>query len=261
MLSSDKNGLPDPGNLKITIRKFYRVSGASTQLKGVEPDIVLPDVLNYSTQVGEVSLDNPLPWDTIQPANYEKLNLVQPHLETLKARSDERIATNQDFLYVKQDIEQFQKLQADKTASINERETLKERERIFHQNKTRDAERSARKPDGVKVYDITVKNSELPGLTEAKPDADGVPQIIAEFLGTNQLNQVSNAFSNLNASLTNFPPGTNLAAITTTTNSVKSADAKKKSAPPFDPMLEETERILLDYISLLGKNSPMIANQ
>ena len=43
----------DPGTVKITIRKFYRVSGASTQLKGVMPDIVLPDVLNYSTQFGE----------------------------------------------------------------------------------------------------------------------------------------------------------------------------------------------------------------
>ncbi len=52
-------------------------------------------------------LDNPLPWDTIQPANYEKLNLVQPYLATLKARSEARVATNQDFVYVEQDIEQY----------------------------------------------------------------------------------------------------------------------------------------------------------
>ena len=162
MLSADSDGSNDPGTIKITIRKFYRVSGASTQLKGVEPDLVLPDVLNYSTQVGEVSLENPLPWDTIQPASYEKFNLVQPYLAALKAHSDERIATNQDFIYVKQDIDQFVKMQADKTASINEHETLKERERIFRQGQARDAERTARKPDGVKIYEITVKNSGLP---------------------------------------------------------------------------------------------------
>jgi carboxyl-terminal processing protease len=50
----------DPGALKITIRKFYRAGGASTQLKGVMPDIVLPSVLNYSKEIGEVALENPL---------------------------------------------------------------------------------------------------------------------------------------------------------------------------------------------------------
>jgi carboxyl-terminal processing protease len=239
--SADKSATNDPGNLKITIRKFYRVSGASTQLKGVESDIVLPDVLNYSTQVGEVALDNPLPWDTIQPASYEKMNLVQPFLAKLKAHSDERIATNQDFLYVKEDITQFQKMQADKTATINERDALKEREGNFLKSKVRDAERLARPADGVKVYEITVKNSELPGLKELGKDTE-----------TNT------------ATADNLNPATNsvysLADSAKATNTVKSA-TEKKPAPPFDPGLDETERILLDYISLLGKNSPLIANQ
>jgi len=238
MLSADSGGSNDPGTIKITIRKFYRVSGASTQLKGVEPDIVLPDVLNYSTQVGEVSLENPLPWDTIQPASYEKFNLVQPWLAALKARSDGRIATNQDFIYVKQDIDQFVKMQADKTASINEHETLKERERVFRQGQARDAERSARKTEGVKVYEITVKNSGLPGLMEAGAQ-------------TNTVTAASNVGSNTVATAGSTATGT---------NAVKSA-AAKKSPPPFDPMLDETQRILLDYIALLGKNSPVAANQ
>ena len=226
--SSDKSATNDPGNLKITIRKFYRVSGASTQLKGVEPDLVLPDVLNYSTQVGEVALDNPLPWDTIQPASYEKLNLVLPYLAALKTRSDARIATNQDFLYVQQDIAQFQKLQADKTATINEHDALKERENNFLKSKTRDAERTARPADGVKVYDITVKNSELPGLKEVAANAE------------------------TDADTTAITDGKALA---------HKSVADKKTPPPFDPMLDETERILQDYISLLGKNSPLMVNQ
>ena len=231
MLATDKNPIPDPGNLKITIRKFYRVSGASTQLKGVASDIVLPDVLDYSTQVGEGALENPLPWDTIQPASYEKMNLVQPYLAKLQAQSTERIATNQDFRYVQQDIAQFQKLQSDKTAAINEREVLKERERNFLQSKAREAERTARPTDGVKVYDITVKNSELPGLTEAGANAE-----------------------------TNTATATDTVTPTPSPSALK-AGTDKKSPPPFDPMLDETERILLDYISLLGKNSPLIVNQ
>jgi carboxyl-terminal processing protease len=239
--SSDKNATNDPGNLKITIRKFYRVSGASTQLKGVASDIVLPDqnIMVYSSEAGESALENPLPWDTIQPASYEKFNLVQPYLASLKARSNERIATNQDFFYVKQDIAQFMKMQTDGTVPINEHESLKERERIFLQNKERDAERSARKPDGAKVYEITVKNSELPGLTELGEDTE-----------TNMI--VFNTSSNIVAGASGSSSGT---------NALKSAAADKKSPPPFDPMLDETERILLDYISLLGKNSPLIANQ
>ena len=74
----------DPGTLKITIRKFYRVTGASTQLKGVEPDIVLPDVLNYDADIGERALENPLPWDSIRGVDFTKFNLVQPYLADLE---------------------------------------------------------------------------------------------------------------------------------------------------------------------------------
>ena len=154
----------DPGTVKITIRKFYRVSGASTQLKGVMPDIMLPDVLNYSTQFGESSLENPLPWDTIPSANYSKLNLVQPYLDELRRRSSARIATNQDFIYTRQDIDQFQKLQADKTASLNERERLKERQEADARQKTRDQERAARKTPNMKIYELTVEKADDPGL-------------------------------------------------------------------------------------------------
>ncbi|HEY5346068.1 MAG TPA: carboxy terminal-processing peptidase [Verrucomicrobiae bacterium] len=240
MLSSEKGSSNDPGTIKITIRKFYRVSGASTQLKGVASDIILPDVLDYSTQVGEVSLDNPLPWDTIQPANYDKFNLVQPYLATLKARSNERVATNQDFLYVKQDIDQFVKSQAEKTATINEHDALKDHERNFLQSQARDAERSARKPDGVKVYDITVENAGLPGLVEAGAVTE-----------TNTVTATTNAVSNSTYSLVSG---------STTTNLMMKAAADKKSPPPFDPMLNETENILLDYISLIGKNHLTVAN-
>src|SRR5439155_17852699 len=113
-----------PGALKLTIRKFYRASGSSTQLKGVTPDIVLPSINNYA-EVGEASLDNPLAWDTITSARFEKMNLVQPVLPDLKTRSDKRIANDKDFEYVREDIEQYKKVLADKTVSLSEAQRLK----------------------------------------------------------------------------------------------------------------------------------------
>jgi len=238
----------DPGTLKITIRKFYRVSGASTQLKGVVPDVVLPDVLNYSTQIGESSLENPLAWDTIRPASYGKLNLVQPFLPQLIAHSDERIVTNQDFLYVKQDIEQFKKNQADRTVTINEREAIKERQRIFDQNKARNAERTARKADGIKIYEITVKNADQPGLTEA-----------GTAKATDDLTTATG--TNAPATVTVSAASTNQPATATGTNTVSAAQAEKPAPPPFDPMMDETEQILRDYIELLTQSGGLMAHQ
>ncbi len=230
----------DPGTIKITIRKFYRVSGASTQFKGVVPDIILPDTLNYSPYVGESALDNALPWDTIQPVNYEKFNLVEPYLAQLKVRSDSRIATNQDFLYVKQDIEQYLKIQGEKTAPLNENTSIKERERVALQNKARDKERDARKASAANYYELSVAATALPGL----------PAPLKEAEKTAALDRTS---TNLAATATNL-----LAKVEA------SADEKpesKKPAPGSDPMLDEAQQILTDYIALLPKKEKVAVKQ
>ncbi len=210
----------DPGTVKITIRKFYRVSGASTQLKGVVPDIILPDILNYSDDIGESALENPLPWDTIPSAKYDKLDLVEPYVAKLREESDARIATNQDFIYLQQDIEEFKKLQADKTMSLNEHEQIKERLANQARLKARDKEREARKDSGVTIYELTVENADKPGLPEP--------------LGKT-------------AVLTDLKPGTvNQAKISTAVST-------------RDSMLDETENILEDYISTMNSNRILIA--
>jgi carboxyl-terminal processing protease len=270
----------DPGQIKITIRKFYRISGASTQLKGVEPDIVLPSVLNYSTQIGETSLENPLPWDTIQPVNYEKLNLVRPYLPLLRAADEARIATNQEFSYVQQDIAQFQKSQADKTAPLNERDAIKEHQRVATQNHTREQEREHRPLPDETVYELTVKNSTEPGLPEPKPffttnyNFNSVAYAVDKFKASSPLVLVDTNFytdylpgftdyfqtnyANLADAkfvFTNFPDTNIFAKIInplTGTNQIVKPVVTKTYSP--DPALEETERILVDYISLLSKN-------
>ena len=222
----------DPGTVKITIRKFYRVSGASTQLKGVLPDIMLPDIWNYSTQVGESSLENPLPWDVISSAeydklnlNYAKLNLVQPYLSNLRLHSAARLATNQEFIYVRQDIDEFLKKQTDKTASLNERERLEERQAADARQKKRDAERAARKAPDAKIYELTVKTADEPGL----PPPLGETNIV----GTVKL--------------------------PADTNAMAAASANPAAPPAPDAMLDETKQILEDYIPLLSSNPILIA--
>lgn len=153
----------NPGALKLTIRKFYRASGASTQLKGVVPDIVLPSVNNYA-EIGESSLDNPLPYDTIESAPFKKLGLIQPLLPELHRNSAKRIESDQDFVYLREDIARYRKMLADKTVSLNEEQRLKEKQEKEARDKARQAEMKARPEVNEKVYEITLKQAELPGL-------------------------------------------------------------------------------------------------
>jgi carboxyl-terminal processing protease len=229
--SKDTN---DPGTLKLTISKFYRVTGASTQLKGVESDIVLPDILNYSPDIGENALENPLPWDSIPGANFQKLNLVQPYLDELRQNSETRTATNQDFNYVRQDIEEYKKIQADKTATLNEQAALKERKEDAVRKTARDREIEARKAPEARIYEITVENADKPGLPEPMP------------LIVTKTNSVGTTGT-----------GQNFTTITTTSL----LPIITTSPIPPDPMLNEAENILEDYIPLVSKNGGVIANQ
>ena len=242
----------DPGELKITISKFYRVSGVSTQLKGVESDIVLPDVSNYSTDIGESALENPLPCDTNSPVNYTKLNLVEPYLAGLHQRSDARVATNQDFTYVRQDIDQFKKFQADKTTTLNEKEAIRLHQDEDARKKARDLERAVRPVPDEKIYDITLKNSVTNGLSA--PEALTITNQGALLIATNSNGSVSIVTTNnepaigfvLNQYVTNTSAG-----------ALHYGTVITKPAP--DPMLDEAERILADYVSAMKKNVVMMA--
>ena len=83
------------GSLKLTIQKFYRVNGGSTQFKGVVPDILLPDALTAYAK-GEQESEYPLPWDEIAPAAYQPTNTL-PALDQLRAASAARVAASPGF--------------------------------------------------------------------------------------------------------------------------------------------------------------------
>lgn len=207
----------NPGTLKITKAKFYRASGKSTQLNGVYSDIVLPSKLNYAKDIGEASLDSALPYDTVKSARFEKFNYVQPYLSNLLSQSSQRIATNQEYVYIREDIEQFRKYQAMNSVSLNEKKRITEWEEEDARQRARDKERLARKTTPPTIYELSLKQVDLPGLPApvAKTNAE-VAKVEGETLGEDEV--------------------------------------AEETPPVVDAALEETERILLDYINLLALN-------
>ena len=108
-------------------------------------------------------------------------------LGELLRRSNQRISTNQDFTYIREDIQQFRKTQADKTVSLNEKERLKEKEELDARQKARDKERLARKESDEKIYELTMRLAALPGLPPpvAKTNAALAKLRVGAALSTN----------------------------------------------------------------------------
>jgi len=234
----------DPGMLKYTVSKFYRANGESTQLRGVRPDIELPSVLSHSPDVGESALDNPLPWDTIPGTQFDRLNMVEPYRAELAERSRARVQASKDFAYVREDIEQFEKLQADKSISLNEAQRLKEKEEAEARRKAREAERLARKTPELKIYELTLANVDQPGLPPPTVPTNTVAGVAAPHAAT--------------------PAATNAAAASPVAPSDGDSDPElldEASPPPVDFVLDEAEHILVDYIGLLAKNKALLATQ
>lgn len=97
------------GSVQYTIAKFYRINGGSTQLKGVAPDIAFPTVTDVE-EFGESSLENALPWDKLDTADYQTVNLLaEEKLQQLRQLSQRNIAANPEFNYVMEDAAEYQR--------------------------------------------------------------------------------------------------------------------------------------------------------
>ena len=107
----------DLGALKMTIQKFYRINGGSTQLKGVESDIAMPDRYTY-LDIGERDEKNPLPWDKIEPAEYVPTNSYE-NFDTVVNESKKRIASNPNFVLIDQNAKWLKEGRDDNTIHLN----------------------------------------------------------------------------------------------------------------------------------------------
>lgn len=132
------------GSVKVTIQKFYRINGGATQLKGVIPDVVLPDLYSEIDDEGEKDLDNPMPWDEISPAFYQTWSKA-PNYDKIKTNSDARVKADPAFKLI---AEKAQELKTDRDNSL---ESLKYDDYLAHQ-KLLDADK-----DKYKVLDEAVK--------------------------------------------------------------------------------------------------------
>ena len=167
---------PELGQLNVTIGKYYRITGESTQDRGVTPDIALPSLIDAS-EVGESTRDRALPWDHIEPATFRVEGDLKPIAASLEKLHEERTAGSADFKYLREDIAALDAMRSQKTLSLNLKTREAERKRV-------DGDRLARENAWRAAHDV----KPVASLEEIKDDAtagillDEASQIAADLV-------------------------------------------------------------------------------
>jgi carboxyl-terminal processing protease len=177
----------DDGALKLTIQKFYRVAGGSTQLHGVTSDIILPSLTDLP-EFGESGLKNALAYDDVPPARFTKWSDTHSlFIDELKRRSAMRVAADPEFHYVTDDLARLRKKLDDNRISLNEDVRRHEVEEQKLRKETRAKERLARNEEEPSIYRLTLETIDAPKLElvmypgkVAEAKAKGSPKIAPE---------------------------------------------------------------------------------
>jgi carboxyl-terminal processing protease len=120
------------GSVKITQQKFYRINGGATQLKGVTPDIVLPDPYAL-IDLGEKEYENPMPWDEISPANYTEFNTIN-YSKVIK-NSHKRIGNSAQFSLIEAQAREVKSKKDNTRYSLSLEKFRAEQKQLRDQNK------------------------------------------------------------------------------------------------------------------------------
>jgi carboxyl-terminal processing protease len=154
----------DDGALKLTIQKFYRVAGGSTQLHGVASDVVLPSLTDLP-EFGEGALKNCLPYDEVPKARFTKWSDSHSlFIDELQRRSAERVQNNPEFHYVMEDMERLRHKLDENRISLSENVRRKEIEEDKIRKETRSKERLARHEEEPRIYRLTLDTIDKPNL-------------------------------------------------------------------------------------------------
>lgn len=129
------SGAPQFGQINITMAKFYRITGSSTQHKGVTPDIVFPSIYD-NEKYGESSEPSALPWDQINPTNFAMVQDLTEPVRVLEQKHQLRMSDSPEYRFLLEDIDLSKVRENEVSVSLNER-TLKE-ERDNNQRKSRE---------------------------------------------------------------------------------------------------------------------------
>lgn len=242
MFSSSGN---DAGAAKLTIQKFYRVAGGSTQLKGVESDIVLPSIFDQP-ELGEDSLKDPLPYDTVNSLDFDKWDKPL-HLDELRRRSEARIPLNPEFAYVQEDLSRIRARTAENKISINESVRKAEIEEDKARKEMRDQQRKASpKPKEPRAFRISLDSASKREL------------IPIRFVESKEEKESKEYGSDKGRSL-NSPFDIEEPPTDSSSEPVADKDGKlvvKASPFRFDPVKTETFNILADLIELSKTEQP-----
>ena len=214
----------DDGELKLTIQKFYRVAGGSTQLHGVASDIVLPTLTDLP-EFGEGALKNPLAYDEVPKARYTKWP-SQLFIEELKRRSGERVQTNPEFHFVMEDMERLRHKLDENRITLNEDARRKEIQDEKVRKEARSKERLARHEEEPSIYRVTLDTVDKPNLQLIM-----YPGKLAQAKAKDGATKVSPE-----------------AAPDDDTDLIGAADDAKE--PAIDPERDETLNILADLVDL-----------
>ena len=171
------------GALKVTIQKFYRIAGGSTQLRGVVPDIILPSYRD-ELETGESSLPNALEHDSIPKMKYETDDLSQVK-NNLNKLSQERVKTEKEFSYIIEDNKRYKEINDRNTVSLNMNTRLAENKKEKERRKSRNDERkklfteiAAKEKGRYQVSRLTLENVESNEITATdnfkKPDQESM---------------------------------------------------------------------------------------
>ena len=132
------------GQLTVTIGKYYRITGDSTQHRGVEPDITLPSLLN-TDDIGESTRESALPWDRITAAHYTPEPAELPVVSIISREHEERVAHDPDIVALQGDVDELAHLRSQRDLSLNLEKRRAERDAIDAERlKRENARRAAR---------------------------------------------------------------------------------------------------------------------
>ena len=212
------------GGLRLTIQKFYRVSGGSTQNRGVPPDIALPSLSDH-LDMAESSLPNAMIYDQIHPAAYRPVDAVTaPELARLRAASAGRVAATPDFKFVRQDIALYLERKKEKTVSLNYARRLAERKEDEARKTRRNKERAARGIPPLSVTGITLQDIEA-----------GKPLVL-------------NSTAAMEVSLSSGPVKAASVPVLPVSSAAAEGGGYAKAPAAVDFVLEEAARVLSDLI-------------
>jgi len=173
--NATRTNAPEFGQINLTMAKFYRVNGSSTQHKGVVPDIEFPTVFPKD-KYGESSEPRALPWDTISPSQFSPVAGLDEVKRKLIALHQERMKTSVGFKDLQEDIAEFAKREAETSITLNEAQLKKDRDEQEAKSLMRENQKRAAK--GL----APLKKGE----TKPKEDIDFIRdeglQIIADFI-------------------------------------------------------------------------------